>query len=631
MSLTRIPQNMLLGGNVNYIAANCDAEENTTGWATYADAAGNVPVDGLGGSATNLTFSRSTSAPLRGSASFSIAQANSSSLQGKGVSYDFAISTTDQAKVLSISFDYNASTTFLAADATTAPLNDGTTTTNAGNSDVEVFIYDVTNAVLTPVSPQTITANGANNAIFKGIFQTASNSTSYRLILHVATASANATGWTLKYDNVYVGPQNIASSGSPITDWAAYTPTFTGFGTPTGVSFFSRRVGDSLEVHGYFTAGTTTATQAQITLGYNGGSANVTIDTTKILTGTLIGTFAVGRNSATEFNWSPLASGANNYFTIGEQASTLTSLSAANGNTLGSSGNVMSVYLRVPVLGFSSNTIMSSDSNNRIVAFQSLGTPAVAPTTGNPFIFPTVGIDTHGCYNTVTGEYRVPVSGLYQINALISIAAVSIEFFVYKNGVSERKICQSSASANHAVAGSTLVKCLAGDLLTIVTGGNTTTMNPHTFISIQLISGPATIAASETVSTRWATSSSTITASLGKITFLAKSYDSHNAMSGGSTFTCPTAGKYSVDTNILIGGTWYLNAVMEVHIYKNGVTVKRNLTSAAGATSYVGGYISDVVSCVAGDTLEIWAVATNTSPVIVGDTNCHVAIVRVGN
>ena len=59
----------------------------------------------------------------------------------------------------------------------------------------------------------------------------------------------------------------------------AYTPIFTGFGTAASISFLSRRVGDSLEVWGKWTNGTTTATQASISLGYNGTEGNVTTDT----------------------------------------------------------------------------------------------------------------------------------------------------------------------------------------------------------------------------------------------------------------------------------------------------------------------------------------------------------------
>jgi hypothetical protein len=60
------------------------------------------------------------------------------------------------------------------------------------------------------------------------------------------------------------------------TPWVAYTPVFTGFGTCTAVEFYSRRVGDTLEVKGRYTEGTPTAVEARIELGFNGTSGNVT-------------------------------------------------------------------------------------------------------------------------------------------------------------------------------------------------------------------------------------------------------------------------------------------------------------------------------------------------------------------
>lgn len=64
------------------------------------------------------------------------------------------------------------------------------------------------------------------------------------------------------------------------TPWTAYTPTFSaGFGTTSGVSFFWRRVGDSVEVSGYFKCGTVAASVATITIP---NSATWTIDTTKV-------------------------------------------------------------------------------------------------------------------------------------------------------------------------------------------------------------------------------------------------------------------------------------------------------------------------------------------------------------
>ncbi|MGJ2408980.1 hypothetical protein ACR8FJ_22755, partial [Salmonella enterica subsp. enterica serovar Paratyphi A] len=55
-----------------------------------------------------------------------------------------------------------------------------------------------------------------------------------------------------------------------MTPWVAYTPTFNGIGTATGVKCRSRRVGSNLEVEAAFTTGTATATTFDMTLGFNG-------------------------------------------------------------------------------------------------------------------------------------------------------------------------------------------------------------------------------------------------------------------------------------------------------------------------------------------------------------------------
>lgn len=60
---------------------------------------------------------------------------------------------------------------------------------------------------------------------------------------------------------------NLPSTTAPlITDWASYTPVFTGAGTVTTINFFWRRVGSSLEVEGTFTTGTPTGSTFSITL-----------------------------------------------------------------------------------------------------------------------------------------------------------------------------------------------------------------------------------------------------------------------------------------------------------------------------------------------------------------------------
>lgn len=63
----------------------------------------------------------------------------------------------------------------------------------------------------------------------------------------------------------------------PVTAWIAYTPTFVGHGTVTGISVRSRRVGSNLELQGSFTTGTSTASTATMSLGFNGVNGGIAI------------------------------------------------------------------------------------------------------------------------------------------------------------------------------------------------------------------------------------------------------------------------------------------------------------------------------------------------------------------
>lgn len=627
-------------GGINYIA-NPDAESATTGWATYADAAGNVPVDGTGGTATGLTFARSTSSPLRGVASFLITQTNSTSLQGKGVSYDFTINSADKARMLSISMDYNASSTFISSNGITAPLNDGTTTTNAGNSDIEVFIYDVTNATLIPVSPQVLTANGTNNYSFTGEFQTASNSTSYRLILHCATTSANATGYTLKFDNVIVGPQ-AKLLGPPITDWSSFTPTWSSDGTlPVlgngTISGRYRRNGDSLDVEYYLTPGnTTTFGTGNYTMSLPTGFV---IDTSKTApnavdinhqmsgtgwwgtTDTAVANYTGSRiqyhsTTTLSFIWQSSASGANSLWT------------PTAPYTFGTGDFFCAKAVDIPITGWSSTTTMSNDSDTRVVAFYGSGNPASA-SSGNPIIFPTATYDTHGAYNTSTGRYTAPVSGYYRVFGHASTGTAGVNITTYVNAVAGpiAGITQPTYAVGEY---NSTVKVNAGDLIDI-RPNNTLDLDSSSTFFIERLSGPATIAASDSVNARYYASATSISGSLATVSWTTKDFDSHNAMSSG-TYTVPVSGTYQVNCELALSGTIVLNNTVDLQIQKNGTAVSEDLRYAGGALTNFDVGCSDLIKCVAGDTIRAQVSSSATGPAIVSsNTRNFFSIVRVGS
>lgn len=193
-----------------------------SGWVTYADAAATTPVDGTGGS-PNVTFTASTSSPIRGLVS-AVFTKDAANRQGQGVAYAFTIPAVDKGKLVGINFDITPGGSY-------------------ASSDMSVYVYDVTNSAL--ITP---TAVSIPNNI--GTFTTSfglTAGTSYRLILHVA--STNASAYTLKVDNVSVG-YKPTPQGAVVEEWKSYTPTTTNFPTASAAQRIGkyRRVGDSMEI-----------------------------------------------------------------------------------------------------------------------------------------------------------------------------------------------------------------------------------------------------------------------------------------------------------------------------------------------------------------------------------------------
>lgn len=592
-------------GGINYLAPNQDAEVDTTGWSTYADAAGVLPVDGTGGS-PNTTWTRTTSSPMRGTGSYLWTKSSGASRQGEGVSFDFTIDEADKAKVLAINFDYIiASGTFTASDGTTAPSSSGTSTT-AGDSTIRVFVYDVTNSVLIPVSPSVLTSNSTSiPATFKGVFQTSADSTSYRLILH--TSYTTDAAMTAKFDNFYVGPQSVAygyAGTDDSTQWFSSSNIPAAFGTPSNVKIFARRVGDNLRVHGSFQCGTVAGSTAYLSL------SSIVMDTAKLGTtgADVVGYWYTAKNAVTSANWSFDGSTANlsgniffdgstnNQVFFGKGAASNT-YTKVNGSTILANSDSIGFVFEIPIAGWSSNVLMSNDANTRVVAAVITGTPASATAT-NPVIFPTVSSDTHGAYNASTGLYTAPVSGYYQINTYMntSIGANTI-LYAYVDGSAVAQIGYGYSSSG-AVYGSGLVKATAGQTISVRLSQNSGTFGSGNYLQINILSGPAAIAATENVFLQYTgNGGGAVTANTTNVDFTTKVVDSHNAWSG-SVFTAPRAGFYLLQGGILTT----TSSANLVQAYQNG---SAKVVVGSNHTSTDDNVFSGSIYLLAGDTLSV--------------------------
>lgn len=169
-----------------------------TGSNITANGGDTAPVDGTGGIPSGVTFTRNTSTPLAGVASFDLGKIAANE-QGQGVSTDFIINAIDINKTLQINFAYEGSSGMVLGSS----------------SDVRVFVYDITNATLIPVTSTGASLPGPVSVpkTFSGQFAS-SSSVNYRLIVHIATTSAVA--WDLLLDNVTVNSELNAVTATQV-------------------------------------------------------------------------------------------------------------------------------------------------------------------------------------------------------------------------------------------------------------------------------------------------------------------------------------------------------------------------------------------------------------------------------
>ena len=177
---------------------------------------------------------------------------------------------------------------------------------------------------------------------------------------NTSTNYQNSTNWHCYFTATGIGGEQVVvqSENEVFSEWTTYTPTFTGFGTsPANVNFKWRRVGDEMEIRGFFTSATPTATPAKVSIpsGYS-------IDTNKCNANSqrdMLGMFGV--MTSTSQYWSN-TSGAMGIITrstsdngalyFGVTNAGATSITTQDGNALLASGSSITMEAKVPIVGW---------------------------------------------------------------------------------------------------------------------------------------------------------------------------------------------------------------------------------------------------------------------------------------
>jgi hypothetical protein len=295
---------------------NLDASELLSNWATGDNATF------LGGGTLAGTFAKETSSPLNGTASYKYTQA-AGSLDDYLASPVQSVPVRFRGTQVTVTFPY---------------------TYDGNNSDIALVVWDVTNsAKLTDDTQNALPAT--SKSIYKANITIPSTCTQIRVGFQTKVANS---GKILNFDDVQVSADTTKyADPSVVTQWQSYTPTFTGFGTVSGTDQGQwRRVGNNIELRIKFTAGTSVASEARISLPNNYTSAGTSI----IPSLSCVGMLAAANNGSN--NIYTLIEPSVSYLTFGNQSGTSNALTKANGNAV-ASGVSVSVFASVPIAGLS--------------------------------------------------------------------------------------------------------------------------------------------------------------------------------------------------------------------------------------------------------------------------------------
>lgn len=629
----------------NYLT-NSFENSSTIGWNAFQTTlTSGLPTGSLTiGSGPSIVTT--TTNPLSGKVSLQLVELGSMPA-GDGIISDvFTVDRQDLGKVLYSNFSYEA-----VAGGGTANWSGV-----LGSQSIGVCIYDVTNSawIATPPGFLGLTQNSGPAISTPVSFQTSVTSgQQYRVaILCLQTISAAVT---INFDNFNCSRQPVVQ-GAALTDPVSYTATWTGAGTVTNVNNGLQwsRIGSFMRVYGEVQFGTVTAATLTFTLP-NGLTVNSPTSGGNFL--------SVGRmetNTATASlikDFTILVTNGSNTISFGvpEYSQAVNALSPILGNSWIANSAGVSIDALIPIAGWSSNLSLSNDTDTRVVAFT---TTNVTPTgtingSANTVVFPTNGanfVDTHGAYNSSTGIYTVSVSGVYSISSLVGFQVTAATLantgiLLFKNGTNVLNGQNNFMPATASVIGVTLsgvLSCVTGDQLKIACFSNEASITygaSASVFSVNRLSGPAVVAASESVNAKYTSATNTVGTSLAPILYPTKAYDSHNAYNTSTgLYTAPISGKYritgaaasaaGVGSSVVSNGTF-------INITKNGTTqeyIDNYRFTVITTTFLVLLKGSSTINLNAGDTLAIYIARDSnvTSYSLDGTVSSFICIERVG-
>jgi hypothetical protein len=657
----------------NYLAG-AGFESNGTGMFSLFNTTltSKIPTGAItAGAASITTFNTTSSGALAGGYSLQTAIGSGTITAGHGfISNNMTVAPEDKAKVMQVSFSYSATTG-------SSLMNFSGTSSNTW----AVYIYDNANSAWIQPAGVYNMVQGSGVGKCTATFQTPSNATTVRVAIICITANTSGAVAML-WDSFYFGPQSV-SYGPAMSDAKLYTPTLstaTGSITNTTTSAYWMQVGQNIKVNGQITF---SAASAAFTTLYVSLPSGFSVNDSAIASSNQIFCGIVRFGDT----------GVNNYLGVVryvkssakiELVSTVTNTSDAGSsadpavqtaisNTTPftyNSGDIIDFSFELPIVGWSSNSVMSADTDTRVVALsRASGAQISVPNTTYTYVdFTSAYVDTHSAWRSGVGysagswttapAYVVPVSGTYSISCgfFFGPSNGSKQVLISKNGASIGNGANDGTTTSGAnINASAIQNFVAGDLIqvqiwqnsgaAVLEPGSVTAAWSH--LEIQRLSGPATIAATETVSAKYVSNSaSSMTNDIAtRIDFAQKSWDTHSAVTptvGGWKFVAPVSGIYQISSGIIINVT-LANTVafsMDMSLEKIAIsgsstvdTKMSRIDTFGTGNSFPGISGTVTIRLLAGEGCRITAKQTSgaTRSTTGSSTENYVTVDRIGN
>lgn len=591
-------------GSYNYIE-NGTAELNADGWTVYANTTAGSRPDDFGGTPAGVTFTRSETSPLVRDASFVLSK-DAANRQGSGAYYEFDVESGHQTL---------KSLLRMIADTTDANIADG---------DLGVFLVmsdDDFSSDFLVVEPNNPDILAGVPQIFKQL-QFNAGKTKGRLCIHIR--STNATAYTAKFDDVVLGPHELAT-GTTTLDEREYTPITQAIGTPTTDLKWSRN-GQKLMVQGRITAGTITSDQVQI------GLPNNLVISDSVNSRRVVGTYF--RDASTTNNGGAVhALAGDSYVTVSQAAvfgaTAVGALNPASGNQCFSNGEVFSIEFEVSIQGWSSDSISSEDFGGRDVSVTATVSSAqsIPNNSYTKMEIDSVEFDSVASLDSANNRLIVKESGIYFINGSfnVSTSAGTLSQEIRVNGTSVKRNTQQPSSVQSPTDSNRLIELNKDDyveLFVYQSSGSSANLNINAFsnfLSLYKLSSPQTILETEIVAARYTSDSGQVINNNvdTDIIYEDKDYDTHNKYDNSTgEYEIPISGYYHINASFEIFAAYVDNQRQSIYIKVNGSNVKEvrfEGTTGASNVRAVCSEISDTLFLNKDDVIKITGLQSSGS------------------